>query len=161
MFFVATAPGDSGRVNVSPKGLNSFRIFDDTTVGYLDLTGSGNETACHLADNGRITFMFCSFAKQPLILRLYGIGDAVTRSDARWDELMPAFEEIPGARQIIVADIESVQTSCGFAVPFFAFEGDRPTLESYASKMGEEKLAQYWREKNSESIDGLAAPELV
>lgn len=160
MFFVATAPGDGGRVNVSPKGLDSFRIFDSTSVGYLDLTGSGNETASHVTNNGRITFMFCSFDKQPMILRLYGAGQVLTRSDSKWNERLTQFSSNPGARQIILATIDSVQTSCGFAVPFYSFDGERPTLDNYSSKMGGEKLAQYWSKKNSESIDGLPAPDL-
>ena len=161
MFFVATAPAIDGRVNVSPKGLDSFRILDMNTVAYLDLTGSGNETAAHLAESGRITFMFCSFDKQPLILRLYGRGESITRTNSRWGEFIQHFELIPGARQIIVAAVSSVQTSCGFGVPLFSFESARSTLHDYTAKKSQEALEEYWRDKNSTSIDGLAAPTLI
>lgn len=104
--------------------------------------------------------MFCSFDKQPMILRLYGAGEVTTRMNPKWSERAALFPSIPGARQIIVAKVDSVQTSCGFAVPFYSFEGERRTLENYASKASEDKMADYWRSKNGESIDGLPAPEL-
>ena len=155
IFFVASAP-TTGRVNLSPKGLDTFRILSSRCVAYLDCTGSGSETAAHLADNGRITFMFCAFANAPLILRLYGSGQAVRPHDAEWTQLRPLFgEPIPGERQLIVAGIESVQTSCGFAVPLFDYQGDRQLLNDWAKKKSPEDLAAYWAEKNQHSIDGL------
>ena len=155
LFFTATAPND-GRVNLSPKGMDSFRVIDAHCVAYLDLTGSGNETAAHLKHDGRMTIMFCSFDADPLILRLYGQGRAVRRQDADWATWRAHFPALPGERQIIVIDIESVQTSCGYAVPQFAYRGERDTLMRWAEKKGTLGLLEYWREKNQTSIDGLA-----
>lgn len=154
VFFTATAPF-SGRINLSPKGMDSFRILDDQTVGYLDLTGSGNETAAHLRENGRFSIMFCSFDTDPLILRLYGRGEVVRRQDAGWPKRRPLFPQLPGERQIILMQIESVQTSCGYAVPLMDYLGDRDTLARWAEKKGATGLLNYWREKNGVSIDGL------
>lgn len=155
IYFVASAP-TTGRVNLSPKGLDTFRVLSTRRVGYLDSTGSGSETAAHLAENGRITFMFCAFSGAPLILRLYGSGRAVRPRDAEWAQLRPLFgPPLPGERQLIVADVENVQTSCGFAVPFFSYEGDRDQLNTWAEKKGPDGLATYWAEKNQRSIDGL------
>ena len=154
IYFTATAPTE-GRINVSPKGIDTFRCLDHHTVAYLDLTGSGNEAAAHLLENGRMTIMFCSFDAQPMILRLYGRGRLVRPRDADWPELLARFTPMPGQRQIVVLHIESVQTSCGFGVPRFDFAEQRPTLINWSEKQGPEKLEQYWREKNQVSIDGL------
>ena len=155
IFFVATAPA-SGRVNLSPKGMDTFRVLGPRRAAYLDATGSGNETAAHLADNGRITIMFCAFSGAPLILRLYGRGRAVPPRDAAWAPLRPHFgAPLPGERQLIVAEIESVQTSCGFGVPLFDCAGDRSLLVDWAAKKGPDGLAAYQAEKNQRSIDGL------
>ncbi len=155
IYFVASAPA-RGRVNLSPKGMDTFRILGPGRVGYLDVTGSGNETTAHLAENGRLTFMFCSFEGAPMILRLYARGRAVRPRDADWTQLRPPFgPALPGERQLVVADIESGQTSCGFAVPLFGYAGDRPTLNNWAEKKGPEGIAAYWAEKNAVSIDGL------
>jgi hypothetical protein len=159
IFFVASAPGN-GRINLSPKGMDTFRCLDDSTVAFLNLTGSGNETAAHLAENGRLTIMFCGFEKRPLILRLYGNGRAIHRRDAEWVGLYPIFPPEPGARQIIVMEITTVQTSCGFAVPFYDFQGERPALRRWAENRGEEGLQSYWQEKNQHSIDGLPTVSL-
>ena len=158
MFFVATAPlTRSGHVNVSPKGLDTFRVLAPRRVAYLDLTGSGNETAAHLVENGRITFMFCAFHGPPRIVRLYGTGSLVRPEDARWPELRAGFPEYPGVRQIIVADLTRVQTSCGFGVPLVAEGQQRPTLIRWAEAKGADGLERYRREKNARSIDGLPA----
>ena len=154
VFFTATAPHE-GRINLSPKGMDSFRILSSRHVAYLDLTGSGNETAAHLRENGRFTIMFCSFSTDPLILRLYGRGRVVRRQDAEWAGLRSAFPDLPGERQIIVMDIESVQTSCGYAVPLMNPAGERDTLARWAEKKGPTGLLDYWRDKNRISIDGL------
>jgi hypothetical protein len=159
VFFVASAPlSAEGHVNVSPKGMDSLRVLGPLTVAYLDLTGSGSETSAHLLENGRITFMFCAFDGPPRILRLYGTGTAAMPGSATWDELRPLFPDHPGARQIIVADIARVQTSCGFAVPFYDFVGQRETLEKWAEVKGAAGLETYRQEKNSQSIDGLPTP---
>jgi hypothetical protein len=154
MFCHATAPNE-GRINLSPKGLDTFRILSDQRVAYLDLTGSECETAAHLAENGRMTIMFCSYAEKPLILRLYGRGFVVHERDAAWSELRPNFADIPGERQIIVLDIESIMTTCGFAVPIYDFKGQRDMLPQFTCKMGDERMDAYRREKNQTSIDGL------
>jgi hypothetical protein len=159
MFFVATAPlGADGRVNMSPKGLDSFRHLGGNRVGYLDLTGSGSETSAHLLENARITFMFCAFDGPANIMRLYGRGSAAVRGTPEWDALAPHFNLIPGARQIITAEISTVQTSCGFAVPLYDFVGDRDTLVRWAETKGEDGLVEYRQKKNLCSIDGLPTP---
>lgn len=154
MFFTGTAP-EAGRINVSPKGMDSFRILSDKEVAYLDLTGSGNETAAHLRQNGRITLMFCSVDQDPLILRIYGQGTTIRPTCERWDELIPRFPALPGIRQIISVAVDSVQTSCGYSVPLFDYQGERETLSRWADKKGPEGIRQYWRDKNVHSIDGL------
>ncbi len=159
VFFVASAPlGADGHVNISPKGHNCLRVLDESTVAYLDLTGSGAETSAHIAENGRLTLMWCAFEGPPQILRLYGRGETVLPGSARWDELSPNFEMLPGARQIIVNHVKRVQTSCGFAVPFLDFREERPALLRWAEKKGEDGLQEYRAEKNSRSIDGMATP---
>ena len=159
LFFVGTAPlADDGHVNLSPKGLDCLRVLGNHRVAYLDLTGSGNETSAHLAQNGRITLMFCAFQGPPTILRLYGRGTTVLPGDAAWSELLPLFPDYPGVRQIITIDVHRVQTSCGFAVPRMEPVGDRDTLERWALNKGEARLAEYRQEKNARSIDGLPAP---
>ena len=156
MFFTATAPAD-GRVNLSPKGLDTFRIISPTCVGYLDATGSGNETAAHLLQNGRITFMFCAFDGPPLILRLYARGRSVQPADGEWSALRPHFgPPMLGERQLIMADIDSGQTSCGFGVPLLEFKEHRPQLREWAERKGPEGVVAYRAEKNRVSIDGLA-----
>jgi len=154
LFFTASATAE-GRVNLSPKGLQTFRILSPTRVAYLDLTGSGIETAAHVLADGRLTLMFCSLEDAPLILRLYGQGSLVRPGQAEWDALYRAFPPIPGARQIVILNIESVQTSCGFGVPRYAYCGERDELVTWAEKKGEDGLRQYRAEKNRMSIDGL------
>jgi hypothetical protein len=159
MFFVATAPLSSdGHINLSPKGLDSFRVLSPNRVAYLDLTGSGNETSAHLQENGRITLMFCAFVGKPLILRLYGQGQVVLPDSSEWLVYTSLFPQLPGARQIIVAEIDRVQTSCGMGVPLYDYEGQRDGLINWAIKKGETGLQDYWYEKNRISIDGLTTP---
>lgn len=126
IFFVSTAPlSPDGHVNLSPKGLNSFRYLSENKVAYMDLISSGNETSAHTLENGRITIMFCSFDETPLILRLYGKGHAVLPGTEEWETYAPHFTIYPSTRQIIVADIDLVQTSCGFGVPLYSYAGER------------------------------------
>ena len=159
MFFVASAPlAADGHVNVSPKGLDSLRVLGPRRVAYLDLTGSGNETSAHLRENVRITLLFCAFSGPPRILRLYGTGAAALPGSAAWAELRPLFPGHPGARQLVVADITRVQTSCGFAVPLYDYTGQRETLLRFAETKGEEGLVAYRQQKNACSIDGLTTP---
>jgi hypothetical protein len=157
--FVASAPLDGdGHVNLSPKGLDRFRVLSPTRVAYLDLVGSGNETSAHLRENGRVTFMFCAFDGPPLVLRLYGHGRTVLPADREFAALEAHFAPHPGARQIIDADITRVQTSCGYGVPIYDYRRERDQWYRWADKKGAEGLADYVRRKNSHSIDGLPAP---
>ncbi len=159
MFFVATAPlSASGHINVSPKGLDSFRVVSPHRVAYHDLTGSGNETSAHLLENGRITLMFCAFQGAPLILRLFGQGSVIAPNTPEWESIYPLFSAIPGTRQIVLVEVERVQTSCGTGVPLYNFVGQRDELVTWAEKKGAQGLQDYWRQKNQVSIDGLQTP---
>lgn len=156
MFFVATAPlAADGHVNLSPKGFNCFRLLSPHQVAYLDVTGSGNETSAHLQENGRITFMFCAFQEPPSILRLYGKGRTILPDMPEWTELYALFSPISGTRQIIIADIDRVQTSCGMGVPLYDPVGQRESLVKWADKKGKDGLHDYQQQKNTTSIDGL------
>lgn len=156
MFFVASAPlSAEGHVNLSPKGMDCLRVFSPNRVAYMDIIGSGNETSAHILENGRITFMFCAYEEPPLILRLYGKGYTVIPGDAEWDALSSHFTLVMATRQIIVADIDMVQTSCGFSVPYYAYAGERDHAEKWAANKGEAGLEAYKAEKNLKSIDGL------
>jgi Pyridoxamine 5'-phosphate oxidase len=154
LFFTATAPIE-GRINLSPKGIDSFRCLDFNRVAYLDLTGSGNETAAHLHQNGRMTIMFCSFTDKPLILRLYGKGEVVSPNTAQWASLIDRFTDLPGKRQLILLHVESVQTSCGYGVPIYELQQERSTLTDWAVKKGVDGVSAYQLDKNHTSIDGL------
>jgi hypothetical protein len=156
MFFVATAPrDDAGHVNVSPKGLDTFRVLGPNRVAYLDLTGSGVETIAHLRENGRVTLMFCAFEGPPRIVRLYGRGSVLTSADPEFDKLANLFDGLPGRRAIIEIDLERVADSCGYAVPLYEHQGSRERLLEWAVNKGPDGLATYWVEKNHASIDGL------
>lgn len=156
IFFVSTAPlSADGHVNLSPKGLDCFRVLSDTKVAYMDLISSGNETSAHTLENGRITFMFCSFDGAPNILRLYGKGYAALPGTPAWNQYAPAFNIYPSTRQLIVADIDLVQTSCGFGVPLFDYVGERDVHFNWAEKKGADGLLDYVQEKNLISLDGL------
>ncbi len=138
VFFVATAPDRGGHVNLSPKGYgDTFAVLGPRTVGYLDLTGSGVETVAHLRENGRITLMFCAFAGPPKIVRLYGTGRAVVPGDAGWEELAGRFPPHPGRRAVVVVDLERIADSCGYAVPFLDFAGERDGLPGLAGTPGD------------------------
>jgi Pyridoxamine 5'-phosphate oxidase len=153
VFFVATAAADA-RINLSPKGMDCFRVLSPSRVAYLDVGGSGNETHAHLAADGRITLMFCAFDQPALIFRIYGKGRAVLPQDLGFAELLGHFNKLPGTRQIFVVDVESVQTSCGWGVPFMAFDKERQTLVKYhASQDSAERLAKI--AGRTKSIDGL------
>jgi len=159
MFFVATAPlSRDGHINLSPKGLDTFRILSPRRVAYADMTGSGNETSAHLAENARITLMFCAFDDPPRIVRLCGRGRTILPSDPEWNDLAAPFFGHIGLRQMIVVDLTRVATSCGFGVPLMQFLDERQMLADWARKKGKEGLDAYRREKNLRSIDGLIAP---
>ncbi|HUM48048.1 MAG TPA: pyridoxamine 5'-phosphate oxidase family protein [Chitinophagales bacterium] len=156
LFFVSTAPlSAEGHINLSPKGLDSFRVLGPNEVGYMDLVSKGNETAAHALENGRITFMFCSFDAVPNILRLYGKAWAVLRDDPEWEALSSQFTIYPSTRQIIKATIFKIQTSCGFGVPQYEYSGERNLHFEWAEKKGTDGLQNYVMENNLISIDGL------
>lgn len=157
IFFTASA-APTGRVNVSPKDAAALRVLGPKRVVYLDVTGSGNETAAHLRLQSRMTIMFCAFEGAPLILRLYGQGRVLARGGDEYAELLRTEfdrEERAGARQMIALDVESVQTSCGYGVPLFDYVAERDTLTRWAAAKGEDGLREYWRAKNTVSIDGF------
>ena len=156
MFFVATSPlSEGGRINLSPKGLDSFRVINDNMVAYMDLLSSGNETSAHILENGRITFMFCSFDKTPGILRLYGKASCILKHDPDWNSYASHFKIYPSTRQIFIAKIDLVQTSCGFGIPQYEFLNEREIYFDWAAKKNEEERKAYILEKNMKSIDGL------
>lgn len=157
IFFTASATADS-RINLSPKGLDGFRVVGDNEVCYLDHTGSGNEAAAHLKADGRLTIMFCAFEGPPMILRLYGRGRVARKGTADYARYLAGFfdgNEPAGARQIVIQDIDLVQTSCGYGVPLHEYKEERPSLIRWAEQKGEDGIAAYWREKNMVSMDGL------
>ncbi len=153
IFFVGSA-AETGRVNISPKGMDSLRVLGPNRVLWLNLTGSGNETAGHVARLDRMTLMWCSFEARPLILRAYGRAVATWRGTAGWDEAARHFPATPGARQVFEMAVDLVQTSCGYAVPFFDHAGPRDTLRHWAEQR-EGALPAYWAEKNRATIDGF------
>ncbi|WP_298357058.1 pyridoxamine 5'-phosphate oxidase family protein [Rhodoblastus sp.] len=155
IFFVATA-GPQGRVNLSPKGLDgTLAVLGPRRVAFLNLTGSGNETAAHLRLDDRITLMFCAFSGPPNILRLYGRGRSIGVERPGFDELASHFGDLPGQRQIVDITVEEIITSCGYGVPLMDFAGQRDTLVKWAEKKGDEGIRAYWRDKNARSFDGL------
>jgi len=155
VFVVATAPGEGGHVNASPKGMaGTFAILDETTVAYLDYTGSGAETIAHVRENGRITLMWSAFEGPPRIVRVHGRGEVLAVDDRRVDGL---FEPGPGARAIILVHADRVSDSCGYAVPLYEHVGERTKLDEWAAAQGPDGLAAYHAKKNAVSIDGLPA----
>jgi len=161
MFFVGTAPsGDSGHINVSPKGpIGSLRVIDERTVAYLDIVGSGAETIAHLRENGRIVVMFCAFDGPPKIVRLHGRGRTVRPDDAEFAALRANFAKARtiGQRAIVLIDVDRVSDSCGLSVPTMAFVGDRDGLDRSQERRDQAYMEQYWQAKNAVSIDGLPA----
>jgi hypothetical protein len=156
VFFVASAPLDAaGHVNLSPKGLDTFRILGPTTVAYVDFNGSGVETIAHLKENGRIVLMFCAFQGPPDIFRLYGHGRVVEPHQEEFAALAESFPTCENARSIIVVELTRVTDSCGYGVPLFKYEGEREQLQAWARNRGPERLKAYRQEKNKQSVDGL------
>ncbi|HTF97389.1 MAG TPA: pyridoxamine 5'-phosphate oxidase family protein [Cellvibrio sp.] len=154
IFFVGTATADS-RINVSPKGMDSLRVLDGNRVIWLNVTGSGNETAAHVQISPRMTIMFAAFEGNPMILRLYGTARVIHKGDAEWETLFAQFEPIPGARQIFDMTVELVQSSCGMSIPFFDYRCERTELSEWAEKKGEQGIEEYWVKKNQKTIDGI------
>ncbi len=153
IFFTGTAAAD-GRVNISPKGMDSLRVLGKNRIVWLNVTGSGNETSAHVQENPRMTLMFAAFEGNPMILRLYGEAKVIHKTDPEWEALFALFEPLPGARQLFDISVDLVQTSCGMAVPFFAYSGEREQLNAWANKKGEAGIREYWKEKNQVSLDG-------
>jgi hypothetical protein len=156
VFFVASAPlaGD-GHVNLSPKGLDSLRILGPRRVAYQDLVGSGVETIAHLRENGRLTLLFCTFAGPPKIVRLHGRGVVVTPDEPGFAALAAQFPERRGMRSVIVLEVERISDSCGYGVPLYEYRGQRDQMEAWAARKSDDELADYQRQKNARSIDGL------
>ncbi len=154
MFFVATAPKE-GRISLSPKGMDTFRVLDENTVAWLSVTGSGNETSAHILENKRITIMFCAFEGAPNILRLYGTAEEIIESDAQWNTYIGLFPALPAMRQIFIVKVSSIQTSCGMSIPYYDYKGERNDLNEWAIKKGTAGIDAYWDERNQQSIDGL------
>jgi hypothetical protein len=158
MFFVATAPlGAGGHINLSPKGLDTFRVIAPSKVAYLDYVGSGAETIAHLRENSRIVIMLCAFQGPPKIVRFHGRGEVLEPPDDRYRELRPMFSAAAAGRAIIVVSIDRISQTCGFGVPLYQFERQRPQLDAWCQHKGEEGLQAYQVEKNAKSIDGLPA----
>ncbi len=153
MFFVGTARKE-GTVNISPKGLDSFRVLDANKVVWMNLTGSGNETATHLLESNRMTIMFCAFEGAPNILRLYGTCDVFHPRDKEFEEYSILFPSDAGSRQVMLMKVDLVQTSCGYAVPLMDYIEDRTILSDWSRKQGPERVENYWKEKNTVSLDG-------
>ncbi|MFK7754167.1 MAG: pyridoxamine 5'-phosphate oxidase family protein [Sedimentitalea sp.] len=154
MFFVASAAPE-GRVNMSPKGMDSLCITGPNTVLWMNLTGSGNETAGHLALSPRMTLMWCSFTTRPMIMRCYGTARAVHEGDPDWEALKAQFPDHRSARQVYEMTVDLVQTSCGYAVPFMDYAGERDTMQKWVDGKSDAQLRDYWRDRNTETIDGL------
>lgn len=174
VFFTASAPLTGKHVNISPKGLPSstFSIFDPNHAAYVDATGSGSESISHVYENGRITIMFCSFAKSPRIMRFFCMGKVVEWDDPRFEGLLKRMgkERIEGARAVILLDVFKVQTSCGFGVPLLTTAPtseddksgemkpvllDRDTMGHWSHRKVETNTLLEWQaEYNSSSLDG-------
>jgi hypothetical protein len=160
IFFVSTAPlSATGHINCSPKGLDSFRIIDDKTVVYEDLTGSGAETIAHVNENKRIVIMFCAFEGAPLIVRLYGEGEIITKYEEEFSTIQQFFTPRSGVRAYIKINLTRVSDSCGYSVPLYEFKQDRDVLDKWFDRKGVDGLVQYQKENNQISLDGLKALE--
>jgi hypothetical protein len=156
VFFVATAPSAAhGHLNLSPKGLDSFRILGTRTVAYIDLVGSGVETIAHVKENGRVVLMFCAFQGPPSVLRLHGRGRVLRSQESEFSQLAADFPSYDSVRSIIVVDVSRISTSCGYAVPLLKYEGERKQYFAWSDKKGAAALRAYECEKNARSIDGL------
>ncbi len=154
IYFVGTA-AETGNVNISPKGGDSLRVINSKEIAWLNLTGSGNESASHVLQNPRMTVMFCAFEGKPVILRAYGSAKVLHQQDKEWDEYSSHFPGSVATRQIFVLDINLVQSSCGMSVPYFSYDEDRDDLAKWSEKQGTEGIKKYWAKKNRKSIDGF------
>jgi hypothetical protein len=156
VFFVATAPlAASGHVNLSPKGLDSFRILAPREVAYLDLVGSGVETIAHAKENGRITLLFCALEGPPKIARLYGRATILEPAHPEFARYAAHFPPHLATRAIVRIAVERASTSCGFGVPRYRYVGERDELDQWATRKGASGIERYKAEKNAQSLDGL------
>jgi len=153
IFFVATSSEDSF-VNLSPKEIGALRIINNQTALWLNLTGSGNESSYHVQKNGKMTLMFCSFDKTPLILKLYANTKVFHENDKKYEELYSNFDDFVGARQLFLLDIKQIVTSCGYGVPYYEYKKDRDTLDKWAKSKGRDGIKQYWSDKNTTNVNG-------
>ena len=153
MFFVATAAPE-GRVNLAPKDADSLKVMSTNRIIWVNLTGAENETGAHWVESKRMTLMWCSFTKTPMILRAYGQAVLIHPRDKAWDELIIHFPKRIGSRQILDANIDFVLKSCGFGVPLYDFVGDRDTLRRWEENKGMEGVRKHWEDKNQLSTDG-------
>ena len=154
VFFVATAVSE-GTINLSPKGLDSLRVVENNRILWMNLTGSGNETAAHVQENPRMTIMMNAFEGKPLILRIYGKAKVIHHLDEEWREFVDFFPYSEGSRQIFDLSIELIQTSCGWAVPEYEFKKERDILDKSNKVAGEKGIRSYWRSSNTKSLDGM------
>ncbi len=154
IYFVGTA-ADTGNVNISPKGGDTLRVINANKIAWLNLTGSGNESASHTLKHPRMTIMFCAFDGKPLILRAYGKAHVLHQKDDDWETYSTLFPESVASRQIFILDIDFVQASCGMSVPYFDYVGDRDDLANWSIKQGKDGIEKYWIKKNQKSIDGF------
>lgn len=156
MFFVATAPrADDGRINCSPKGLDSLRVLGPRQMVYADIGGSGIETVAHLKENGRIVIMMCALDGPPKIYRFYGRGRPIEPHQTEFEQLISVFPSLPTVRNLVVVDIESVRDACGYGVPLYEFQADRQSLQNWCDSKTKEEIAKYRLKNNSFSLDGL------
>lgn len=153
MFFVATAPKD-GKINLSPKGLDSFKIINNKKILWLNYFGSGNETAAHLLEDDRMTLMFCAFEAEPLIVRIYAKATVIHEKDESWENYINQFENHKGARQVFELEIESVNSACGMGVPLYEYQGQRSDLTKYYKNTTKEEHIEYMKKNNQVSFDG-------
>jgi len=158
IFFVGTA-AEQGRVNISPKGMHTLKVLSPNRVIWLNVTGSGNETAAHVQQHARMTLMFMALAGDPLILRVYGQARVIHKNEPEWGGMIAQFKRLPGARQIFELNVELVQTSCGMSVPYMDYVGERAQLNDWAEAKTEQGIEDYWLAKNHTSIDGF--PTLI
>jgi hypothetical protein len=154
MFFTGSA-GAEGTVNVSPKGMDTLKIVDENTIVWLNHTGSGNETSAHVQENGRMTLMFNSFDKKPLILKVFGTATVIHEKDERYEEMVAHFEEMVGVRQFFELKVELAITSCGYGVPLYEYKGERDLMQKWAEKKGRDGIKEYWAQNNAITIDGV------
>ena len=154
VFFVATGVAE-GTINLSPKGLDSLRVIESDRILWMNLTGSGNETAAHVQENPRMTLMMNAFEGKPLILRIYGKAKVIHHLDQEWREFIDLFPYSEGSRQIFDLSIELVQTSCGWAVPEYEFKKERDILDKSNKVAGEKGIRAYWESSNTKSLDGI------